>query len=230
MPRLFCRDAATMTMRSVIALGLCWAVSADPARADDAGCTVTDVNMATPDQGAVTIGCAGLSEAFGRQFSEILTRILKDRLDPQAVMAKLDEVDRVPQEGVARTVDETQRQLLIQALHGKPPGQIAITAHPAVEDSAEFAKAIATPLLQVGWGIEGQQIRRAAPTALEPVPGLALVVRDKGAAPPQALQLRAALTAAHIATALVADPNLGPDATLLWVGRRPGFTPTEAAK
>src|SRR5712691_11566702 len=112
MPRLFCRDAAILTMRSVIALGLFWAVSASPARAEDAAagaCSVTDVNMTSPDQGTVTIACSGLSEAFGRQFADVLTRILKDRLDPQAVVAKLDEVDRVPQEGVARTVDESQR-------------------------------------------------------------------------------------------------------------------------
>lgn len=221
-----------LMMRSAIALGLFWVVSVSPARAEDAaaGCTVTGANMVTPDQGDVTIGCTGLSEAFGKQFADILTRILKDRLDPQAILAKLDEVDRVPEAGVARTVDDNQRQLIIQSLHGKPPGLIAITAHPIVEDSAEFAKAIATSLLQVGWRIEGQQIRRAAPQALEPVPGLAVVVRDKGAAPQQALQLKAALSAAHIAATLVADPSLASEATLLWVGRRPAFASSEPAK
>src|SRR5712692_1825383 len=223
MPRLFCHGAAMSMMRSAIALSLFWVVSASPAYAEDAaaGCTVTDVNMVTPDQG---------TEAFGRQFADILTRILKNRLDPQMVIVKLDEVDRVPEEGVARTVDDNQRQVIIQSLFGKPAGQIAITAHPVVADSAEFATSIATPLLQVGWQIEGQQIRRAAPKSLEPVPGLAIVVRDKGAAPPQALQLKAALNAAHITAPLVADPSLAPDATLLWVGRRPAFTSTEPAK
>jgi hypothetical protein len=228
MPRLFCRRAAA---RAAIALGLFSVVSASPARADDAGgCTVTGVNMVTPDQGTVSIDCTGLSEAFGRQFADILTRILKDRLDPQTVMAKLDEVGPVPEEGVARTVSDDQRQLIIQSLHGKPPGQIAIIAHPIVDDSAEFAKAIATPLLQVGWQIAGQQIRRAAPQSLESVPGLAVVVHDKAAAPQQALQLRAALNAAHLAAALVEDPALAPDATLLWVGQRPGFASTEPPK
>jgi hypothetical protein len=186
--------------------------------------------MATPDQGAVTIDCSGLSETFGKQFAYILTRILKDRLDPQMVLAKLNEVDRVPLEGVARTIDDDQRQVIIQSLFGKPAGQIAITAHPSVADSAEFATAIATSLLPVGWQIDGQQIRRAAPKSLEPVPGLAIVVRDKGAAPQQALQLQAALSAARIAAAMVADPALPPDATLLWIGRRPTFTSSEPAK
>ena len=230
MPRLFYAGAAMLMMRSAIALGLFWALLANPARAEDAppgACTVTAVNTVSAEQGGVTIDCAGLSEAFSKPFAEILTRIMKDRLDPQTVLAKLDEVDRIPQEGVARTVDDDQRQVIIQSLFGKPTGQIAITAHPIVEDSAEFAKSIATPLLQVGWQIVGQQIRRAAPTALEPVPGIAVVVRDKGAAPQQAVHLKAALDAARIPAGLVADPTMAPDATLLWVGQRPGFAPAK---
>jgi hypothetical protein len=232
MPRLFYDGAAMLMMRALIAFGLCWVMSAGTARAEDAlpvGCAVTAVNMVSQDQGTVTIDCSGLSEAFGKDFAAIMTRILKDRLDPQMVMLKLDEVDRVPQEGVARTVDEDQRQRIIQSLFGKPPGQVAIIAHPKVDDSAEFAKAIATSLLQVGWQIEGQQIRRAAPQSLEPLPGLAVVVRDKNAVPQQAVLLKAALNAAHITAPLVADPALAPDATLIWVGRRPEFLP-EAAK
>ncbi len=183
MPRLFYDGAAMLMMRSAIVFGLFWVVSAGTASAQDAlpvGCSVTAVNMVTQDQGTVTIDCSGLSEAFGKDFADILTRILQDRLDPQMVMAKLDEVDQIPDAGGARTVDENQRQLIIQSLFGKPPGQIAITAHPKVDDSAEFAKAIATSLLQAGWQIEGQQIRRAAPPSLDHVPGLAIVVHDKG--------------------------------------------------
>jgi hypothetical protein len=230
MPRLFSYGAAMLAMRWAIVFGAFWVLCANPARADDAACAVIGVNMVSPDQGTVSIDCSGVSEAFGRQFADILTRIIKDRLNPQTVMAKLDEVERVPEEGVARTVSDEQRQLIIQSLHGKPPGQVAITAHPIVDDSAEFAKAIAMPLLQVGWQIAGQQIRRAAPKALEPVPGLAVVVHDKAAAPQQALQLRAALNAAHLAAGLVEDSTLAPEVTLLWVGQRPGFAATEPAK
>jgi hypothetical protein len=229
-------------MRSALALGLFLVVSAtgatpvaiSAARAEDAppaGCTFAGGSfMSQADVGDVTISCTGLSEASGRLLVEILTRILKNRLDPQMVLAKLEEVDPVPQEGVARTVDENQRHLIIQSLIGKPVEQIAITAHLSVEDSAEYAKAIATPLMMVGWQIEGQQVRRAAPKSLDPVQGLALVVRDRSAAPQKALQLRAALAAAHISAPLVSDPALAADATLLWVGRRPVLAPTEPAK
>lgn len=224
--------------RLSLALGLVLVVSVlvavTAARAEDAptaGCTLASASfLAQPDQGDVTINCSGLSEAFGRQLAEIMSRILQNRLDPQMVLAKLEEIERVPQAGVARTVDEHQRQLIIQNLLGKPAAQIAITAHLTVEDSAEFAKAIATSLMMVGWQIEGNQIRRAAPKSLDPVSGIALVVRDRGAAPPKALHLKAALAAARVSAVLVSDPALAPDATLLWVGRRLSFAPTEAAR
>jgi hypothetical protein len=221
--------------RFSLALGVVLVVSAGASYAQDApppaGCALASASfLSQPDQGEVSINCSGLSEAFGRQFADIMNRILQDRLDPQMVLAKLDEVDRVPEADVARTLDDDQRQLMIQSLLGKPAAQIAITAHPTVEDSAEFAKAIATQLLMLGWQIEGHQIRRAAPKLLEPVRGVALVVRDRGAAPQKALLLKAALAAAHINASLVADPGLAPEATLLWIGRRPQFAATDPPK
>jgi len=216
--------------------GLLLVVAAPGARAEETppGCAVSSTNIPAQDKGEakgeVAITCSGLTEAVGNQLAEVLTRILQNRLDPQMVLAKLAEVDRVPDEGVVRTVDENQRHLIIQSLVGKPAAQIAITAHPAVEDSAEFAKAIATPLVMVGWQIEGNEIRRVAIKSLEQVHGVAVVVRDKNAAPPKALQLRAALAAANIPASLLSDPALATDGTVLWVGRRPEFTPTDPAK
>jgi hypothetical protein len=220
--------------RFAIALAFSLVVAAGAARAEDApsaGCTVAAASFISQQaEGTATIACTGLGEGLGQQLADILTRIVQNRLDPELVMAKLAEVGGGQQEGGPRTVDEAQRQLIIQSLVGKPAGQIAITAHPGAEDSVEFAKAIATSLSMVGWQIEGRQIRRAAPKSLDPVRGIAVVVRDRGAPPPQALQLKAALTAAHIGAALVADASVAPDATLLWVGQRPAFMSPEPAK
>jgi hypothetical protein len=215
--------------------GLLLLVSAGAARAEDMpGCSVGSNNILGGQdkdaKGDVTINCTGLTETFGNRLAEVLNRILQDRLDPQTVLAKLSEVDRVPEEGVARTVSDDQRHLIIQSLSGKPAAQIAVTAHPAVDDSAEFARSIATPLLMVGWQIEGNEIRRVAVKSLEPVHGVALVVRDKAAAPEKALQLKAALAAARVSASLVSDPGMAPDATLLWIGRRPEFMQSEPAK
>ena len=215
--------------------GLLLLASAGAARAEDApGCSVGSTNILGGQdkdaKGDVTINCTGLTEAFGNKLTDVLNRILQSRLDPQMVLAKLAEVDSVPEAGVARMVSEDQRHLIIQSLSGKPSAQIAVTAHPAVEDSAEFAKGIATPLLMVGWQIEGNEIRRVAVRSLDPVQGVAVVVRDKAAAPEKALQLKAALAAARVGAVLVSDPGMAPDATLLWIGRRPEFMPETPAK
>jgi len=75
----------------------------------------------------------------------------------------------------------------------------------------------------VGWQIEGNQIRRAAPKSLEGIAGVAIVVRSGDSLPPKALQLRNALTAANIGAQLVSDPGLPADGAMLWIGRRPVF-------
>src|SRR5712692_9595087 len=143
--------------RLLIAVGLGLVVLSPAARADDApapACGLTSAPLLASSDGNVLIGCSGgVSNAFGNQLAEVLNRIQQNRLDPQLVLAKLDEIDRVPDEGVPRIVDDNQRQLIIQNLNGKPAGQIAIITHPAVDESAEFAKGIATPLLMVGWQI-----------------------------------------------------------------------------
>ncbi|HEX3952896.1 MAG TPA: hypothetical protein VHW90_04945 [Stellaceae bacterium] len=235
---MFSQQATTATRRISLAFGLLLLLSpAQLARADDApaaGCYVDSVNI--PDQnavllpgqtagvGGVTIVCNGTNEAIGRQIADIASRIVKERLDPQMVIGKLDEVNQVPAEGVARTVSDDQRQTIIKSLLDKPAAQIGVTAHPSAEDGADFAKALATSLQMVGWKIEGNQIRRMTNQVVDQVRGLAIFVRNKDAAPAKALQLRTALAAAHIPAALVSDPTLASDAAVLWIGRRPVFT------
>jgi len=155
----------------------------------------------------------------------VLTRILQERLDPQQVNAKLNEVAALPVEGAARTVTEDQRQAIMRSLQGKPAAEVAMIAHPLVEDTAELAQALATPLVMVGWQLQGNQIRRAAPRNLDPVPGIAIVVRDPAKLPPKAEQLKTALIAGKLGPTVISDPAMAPDAVLLWVGRRPGAPP-----
>ena len=221
--------------RLLIAIGLGVFLLAPAAvRADDppapASCALSTQPLFGGDPNAVTIACSGINEAFANQLAGLMTRILRDRLDPQLVNAKLDEVERAPEDGVARTLEEGQRHAIVQALAGKDAEQITVTAHPAVEDSAGYAKELATPLLMVGWQIEGHQIRRAVSKTLEPVPGVAVVVRDQNAPPKKAQRLKAALSAGHVNAPFVSDPSLAPEATVLWIGKRPVFVQADAPK
>jgi len=216
--------------RRVIALLFAPIVLASPAQAEDPiGCGLTSAPLMAPPEGSVLIGCTGgVTEAFGDQLVLVLNKILQNRMDPQAVLAKLDDVDSVPDEGAARIVSDGQRHAIIQALQGKDSGQVAVVAHPLVEDSAEYAKGIATPLTMVGWQIEGNQIRRAAPKALENLAGVAIIVRNIASAPPKALQLKKALAAGSIGAQLVADASVPEGGAMIWIGRRPVFMQANA--
>ena len=213
-----------------LALGL-FSFSSSAYADDPAGCGLTSAPLLAQPDGSVLIGCiGGINDAFGSQLVDVLNKIVRDRLDPRAVLAKLEEIEGVPDDGVARSVSDSQQQAIVQSLAGKQAEQIAITVHPSVEDSAGYAKDIAAPLLMAGWQIEGHQIRRAAPKVLEPVTGVAVVVRDRNAPPQKAVRLKAALSAAHIAALFVSDPSLAPEAAMLWIGKRPVLMQAEAAK
>jgi hypothetical protein len=218
--------------RLVVALLFALVALSPAARADEPiGCGLTSAPLMAQPDGSILIGCTGgVTDAFGEQLVLVLNRILQNRIDPLAVLAKLDEVDGVPDEGVARAVNEVQRHAIIEALSGKEHASVAIVAHPLVEDSAEFAKGIATPLTMVGWQIEGNQIRRAAPKAIENIAGVAIVVRNRDAVPPKALQLKKALAAGSIAAQLVSDPGVPEGGAMIWVGRRQVFMQADAAK
>ena len=188
-------------------------------------CNVIGNNVLTQNESDVTIACSAMPEAMAGPLTAVLTRILQERLDPQQVMAKLNEVAALPVEGAGRTVTEDQRQAIMRSLHGKPTAEVAMIAHPLIDDTAELAQAVATPLVMVGWQLQGNQIRRAAPRNLDPVPGIAIVVRDPAKLPPKAEQLKTALIAGRLGPALIADPAMAPDAVVLWIGRRPGAPP-----
>jgi hypothetical protein len=216
--------------RLLPAIGLLLLLTA-PARADDAppaACNMITSLLVSQDQGTVSIACTGATEALGNQLADVLSRIMQDRIDPDTVLAKLDELERVPAEGVARKLDDLQRQAVIQALVGKPADQISISAHLGEPDSGDYAKDLAQPLIMAGWQIDGHQVRRIAPKNLEGVHGVALVVHDRDTVPAKALLLRSALSAAHIMAPLVVDPTLPPGATMLWIGRHPVFLGADA--
>src|SRR5258706_5894358 len=105
------------------------------ARADEpVGCALTSAPLMAQPEGSVLIACmGGITEAFGGQLADVMTRILQSRLDLQAVMAQLDHGESISDAGVGRTVHDAQRHPILQALTGQPGDQIAITVHPLVD-------------------------------------------------------------------------------------------------
>ena len=195
--------------------------------ADDApqgqGCGLVTSALISQDQGQVMINCVGVTEEFGTQLAGVLTYVLQHRLDPQIVIAKLDEIEGAPPGDAPRTLSADQAQTLVQGLVGKPTGTIAIVAYPDGKDAGDYALAIATKLQIAGWQIEGRQVRRSAPQNLVDITGIALVVHDEKSPPEAALQLKRAMGAAKIFLPIISDPSMGKDTELLWIGKRPDF-------
>ena len=205
-------------------LGVALLLAPAAARADDAGggqgCGVASDIMSTP--GDVMINCIGVSQEFGSQLAGVLTYVLQHRLDPEVVIAKLDEIQGMPADNKPRTVTDQQGQAIIQALVGKP-AQIKVVASPEGKDSGDYALALATKLQMAGWQIVGGQIARVAPPGIGEINGIALAVRDAKAPPEMALQLKQALAAAKIFLPIVTDATMAPDTALLWIGKQPEF-------
>jgi hypothetical protein len=206
------------------------AASADDAPAasqQGRGCGMADSAFVDQTSGTVTINCVGVSEQFGGQLAGVLTYVLQRRLDPEIVIAKLDEIDGVPPENRPRNLTADQGQALVQALVGGQPATIAITADPSEPDAGNYALAIATRLGMAGWQIEGSQIRRTVPPGLEEIHGMALVVHDEKAPPKMAADLKKGLAAAKIFLPIISRPEIAANTALLWVGKRPTLDATQ---
>lgn len=193
------------------------------ARAGDApqgqGCGLVSGALISQGQGQVMINCVGVSEEFGSQLAGILTYVLQRRLDPEIVIAKLNEVEGVPEGAAPRTLSADQGQAIVQSLLGTS-AQITMAADPGGKDTSDYAMAIATKLGIAGWQIEGSQIRRSVPPGLEDIHGIVLVVRDEKALPEKATQLKKAMGAAKIFLPVISNPGVPPDGALLWIGKR----------
>lgn len=183
------------------------------------GCGLVSGALISQGQGQVMINCVGVSEEFGAQLAGILTYVLQKRLDPEIVIAKLNEVEGVPEGDAPRTLTADQSQAIVQALVGTK-GQISMAADPGGKDTGDYALAIATKLGIAGWQIDGNQISRGVPPGLADIHGLVLVVHDEKAPPEKALELKKAMNAAKIFLPIISNPRVAADGALLWVGKR----------
>lgn len=213
----------------VMVTGAAWADDAkQPASASagpDKGCGMADGAFVNQDSGTVTINCVGVSPEFGGQLAGILTYVLQRRLDPEIVIAKLDEVNGVPAANTPRNLTADQGQAIVQALiaSGKP-AKIAITADPDEPDAANYALAIATRLGMAGWQVAGSQISRTVPRGLEEIRGLVLVIHDEKKPPALVDELKKALAAAKIFLPVISRDDVAPDEAMLWIGKRPALS------
>ena len=192
----------------------------DAAAQQGQGCGLVANALVAQGQGHVMIDCAGVTEEYGKQLAGILTYVLQRRLDPEIVIAKLDEVEGTPAGDTPRNLTADQGQTLVQALVAGKPAVLAISADPEGAEPGNYALAIATRLGMAGWQVAGNQISRTVPPGLGDIHGIVLVVRDEKQPPAKATQLKKAMAAAKIFVPIVSKPDMAADQALLWVGKR----------
>jgi len=219
---------SSLAALAAAALLLPAAALADDGAQQEKGCGVASGAFVAQGDGQVTISCVGVTPEFGAQLAGVLTEVLQRRLDPELVVAKLAEIEGLPPDDAPRNLTADQGQTLVRSLVGNPAA-IAISADPEGAEPGGYALAIATRLGMAGWRIEGDQIRRAVPPGLADVRGLVVAVRDEKAPPDKAARLKQAMAAAKIFLPIISKPDLGSEAALLWVGKRPtlGAAPTQ---
>ena len=136
---------------AALVLAPCAGLADDPPAAGSQGCGLVSGALISQGQGQVMINCIGVTEEAGAQLAGVLTYILQHRLDPEIVVAKLNEVEGAPEGSAARALTAEQGQTIVQQLVGKPPEKLAVIADPTGSDSGEYALAIATKLQLAGW-------------------------------------------------------------------------------
>ena len=187
---------------------------------DQLGCGIVTSALSAPVPGQVTINCEGVSEAYGTQLAGILTYVLQKRLDPEIVIAKLDEISGAPAGDEPRNLTADQGQAIVKSLVESKPAVIKIVADPEGSEPGNYALSIATRLGMAGWQIDGSQIPRTVPPGLEDIRGLVLIVRDEKKPPEKAQQLKKAMAAAKIFLPMISRAEVAPDQAMLWIGKR----------
>ena len=197
------------------------ALADDAAAQQEQGCGLVVNALISQGDGHVMLDCAGVTEEYGKQLAGILTYVLQRRLDPELVIAKLDEVEGVPPGDAPRTLTADQGQALVRSLVAGKPAVITVSADSEGQEAGNYALSIATRLGMAGWQIEGNQISRNVPKGLDDIHGMVLVVKDEKNPPEKAVQLKKSMAAAKIFVPIISRPDIAADAALLWVGKRP---------
>lgn len=194
---------------------------AEDAQTSAQGCGLVANALISQGDGHALIDCVGVDAELGKQLAGVLTYLVQRRLDPEIVVAKLNEVDGAPANNEPRNLTADQGQELVKGLAAGKPAAVAISADPDGPEPGGYALAIATRLGMAGWQIEGNQIRRTIPPGLEDIHGVVLIVKDDKAPPEKAVELKKAMALAKLFVPIISKPDMAAGAALLWVGKRP---------
>lgn len=178
-----------------------------------------------------TINCQGISAKQGEEFLKILNKIAKNELDPDTVMAKLDEIAKAVQKISTplpkRRISPGDRTEIIALLSHKT-GTAGVSAIANNPEAYQFAQDWYDVLKAAGWKMQDATVRVFMSVGM-PFSGVILKIHGQPAGtgsvsiPRDSLEGRVAMSLEKVNGSLAVEPYPDmPDGTvLLEIGPRP---------
>jgi hypothetical protein len=150
------------------------------------------------NSGAITINCPGMSKEQGQKMIAILNKILADQLDPDAVMAKLDEIianQEKQSEEIGKIkgqqgpwlLDPTIQERMFDSLKNAP--KVPVIVESQTRSTQNFSQGIVNVFMKLKWPLR----KRITESSNAPIIGIECFgsenVRDSMAQIETALQL-----------------------------------------
>jgi hypothetical protein len=175
----------------------------------------------TGNSNTFTITC-GIGKQQGDALLKIMNKILANQLDPDAVMAKLDEiqkgVEKIREASAQRHLTPAQKTALLERLKSLPKPRLIFRLENGTAEVAAFADDFVEVFMQLGWldrkrdWAMGIGASRAA--------GLNMVIRSKEEYPPAADALYDALRSMGFELKVFTDLGRQPNEILFLVSSK----------
>jgi hypothetical protein len=167
--------------------------------------------IAPNNSGTITIQCGGISTKLGNQLVVILNRIAKNQLDPDAVMAKLDEIQRgvneIREAGAPRRLSNPQRDVLVSRLTPLSKPRLSVLVLNGSAEIEDLSKDFQDVFKRLGWPL-GNQLYGMVPSSFR---GISVGVKSQQDHPAAAEVLVRTLTEMGFLVEASADSKLQAD-------------------
>ena len=163
----------------------------------------------TGNNNTFNITC-GIGQEQGRKMLSILNKILASQIDPDAVMAKLDEIqkgiEKIREANIQRHLTPAQKTALLEKLKSLPKLRLIFRIENGTAEVATFADDFVEVFTQLGW--LNKQKDWDMGIGASRIVGLNMIVRSQEEYPPAAGALYNVLQGMGFDLQVFSDPKL----------------------
>jgi hypothetical protein len=176
--------------------------------------------IAPNNSGTITIQCGGISSKLGNQLVAILNRIAKNQLDPDEVMAKLEEIQKgvneIRENTAPRIISDDAAKAILTALSVYEGQRATMTYLSSDSDARKLCERIKGILDASGWIVEPPHPAMIIPSG--PTPGIEVSARMQTPATDALLNV---LDRVGLSIGRSFAPNIQPDVIRIIIFQKP---------